>query len=795
MALKWADGNGGVKDVLPTASTDVKGGIKVGQNLYMTADSLNASPMGGVSFGGGLSFTGDTLTFNPLEGLPIGGGLSFVGGALIATPGVYWGAFPVNPQQGCIAFVDDKPYFYGGSDWVPFCQCSQGGDSGSSDPPAGTYVAPQISTRTVPCTLTLHYPFSVGDNYYDVWNWNYESDGWTFIVLPEYVTSRDQITITGANGEIIEPLTIDEILARMDADEAAQEEGLEGYHIRFIEFNEANPNAGWDNAQLRISEAPEGDLATQLRWNHWVNDGHNYSMQINISFNMEVRNIIAGANSSSDWEWYCVNDYGNDFYKMEINTSAGGTAINAQGTPYRDDGSGSVYFDGKPASVVLDEFDPENDWELGGLSINWNDYSGATVLRMDLAGETPEVIRTQHFTDAASHSSAMVVDLPFTNAITLDECGLYSWEQVDNNNDSRYNPTIENGVLRLYSDNGISLVGEIVLGGQDFTIDGIYMACQVSSRLQRIFSMQTAIDKQNGTYTIALMVNQGPVGVYMEFAGSSNTNGTSSGVVRQYWHHFALVYQHEESKAALYIDGVQVETATVTLPATGLSFDIGNSPSIFYNSDAIGWYSHFRVFQGVAVWTDSFTIDVNTVDSLIGGVWRYVNAGTADLLTVSGTTLSDLPATQSKTSTAFYQTGRAKCFDVPATPEVWMKFDVFFNGSARWRAYNENSYGATGIAAQTSGDLSFFANDSNVQQPTGICIANQLQTVLLHMVSGSSAGVVEAWVDGNLIYTYTGNVNKGADFADIYLQSDGAGTFFSNVIISSGQIGFSENLY
>lgn len=88
MALKWADGNGGRKDVLslPTASPNVKGGIKVGQNLYMTAESLNASPMGGVSFSGGLSFANGTLTFDPLAGLPVSGGLSFDNGTLTFDP-------------------------------------------------------------------------------------------------------------------------------------------------------------------------------------------------------------------------------------------------------------------------------------------------------------------------------------------------------------------------------------------------------------------------------------------------------------------------------------------------------------------------------------------------------------------------------------------------------------------------------------------------------------------------------------------------------------------------------------
>ena len=161
--------------------------------------------------------------------------------------------------------------------------------------------------------------------------------------------------------------------------------------------------------------------------------------------------------------------------------------------------------------------------------------------------------------------------------------------------------------------------------------------------------------------------------------------------------------------------------------------------------------------------------------------WRYENAGTADTLIVAGTTLTDLPESQSKTGTAFYQTYLAKCFDLPATDEIWIKFDVYFNGSNRWRAYNT---GFTGITAQTTKAIFFFSNDNEITSIANAAKTNQLQTVLLHMVSGSSAGVIEAWVDGNFIYRYTGDVNHGEDFEDIYLQSDGAGTFFSNVVIS-----------
>jgi len=172
--------------------------------------------------------------------------------------------------------------------------------------------------------------------------------------------------------------------------------------------------------------------------------------------------------------------------------------------------------------------------------------------------------------------------------------------------------------------------------------------------------------------------------------------------------------------------------------------------------------------------------------------WKYF-FNTAENLIVEGTTLTNLPPEQSITGSAFYQTQRAKCFDIPATNEIWLKFDIYFDGSNRWRAYNGGSNGDSGIASQTDGRLSYFINGGNSfsRDFSGICKVNQLQTVLLHMVSGSSDGVVEAWVDGTFIYSYTGDVNHGQDFADIYLQSDGAGTFFSSVIISNGQI-FSE---
>lgn len=192
----------------------------------------------------------------------------------------------------------------------------------------------------------------------------------------------------------------------------------------------------------------------------------------------------------------------------------------------------------------------------------------------------------------------------------------------------------------------------------------------------------------------------------------------------------------------------------------------------------------------------SNNIEVNAdLERILRQKWRYTNAGTADDLIITGTTLTDLPADKSVTGSAFYQTTRAKCFDLPTTEEIWIKFDVYFDGSNRWRAYNGKDGATCGVCSYVNysdGDFGMWQNSNRVQDWLGICKTNQLQTVLLHMTAGSSDGIVEAWVDGEKIYTYTGDVNHGEDFADIYLQSDGVGTFFSNVIISNYQIGLND---
>ena len=84
----------------------------------------------------------------------------------------------------------------------------------------------------------------------------------------------------------------------------------------------------------------------------------------------------------------------------------------------------------------------------------------------------------------------------------------------------------------------------------------------------------------------------------------------------------------------------------------------------------------------------------------------------------------------------------------------------------------------------------------------------ELQTILMHITGAS----VEVWVDGGGSNSYSNRRGSAtlwidgkhrysrdtdttiyiATLGDFYLQSDGEGTFFSNIIISDRQIGFDE---
>ena len=177
--------------------------------------------------------------------------------------------------------------------------------------------------------------------------------------------------------------------------------------------------------------------------------------------------------------------------------------------------------------------------------------------------------------------------------------------------------------------------------------------------------------------------------------------------------------------------------------------------------------------------------------------FRYENYGTADLLLTEGTTYK-VDTTKSKFGSAFVQTQSAKCFDIPATAELWVKFDLYVenSNSRKWYIENLNSSDKKSGIYKPSGSR-FYIEEASSSKVTirNVLEAYQLQTFLLHMSANSSDGVIEVWVDGTKAGTYTGNINSGNAFETFYLSadSDNGEVLFSNVIISDEEIGLDED--
>ena len=403
--------------------------------------------------------------------------------------------------------------------------------------------------------------------------------------------------------------------------------------------------------------------------------------------------------------------------------------------------------------------------------------------------------------------------LPFDESTTADKCG-NTWTTYGT-------PVIDNGALKLNGSSYLQMDGSITLGGKDFTINGYFNISSSSGNWCRGFCFYNTTNSDANSIQLQRKERLTTNNCRVCCNGSFSDFFTVS---LNAWHNIEVDYIHDTNTVLCFVDGVLTASFVKEIVPTvyqNVCLGCSNFP---VDAKLTGWINKFIVFDGVALHTENFTpptaadyedlafqldggtvftVDVERklsnrveftadVERKLKNKWRYVNLGTADTLITSGTTLTDLPDVKSITGTAFYQTTRAKCFDLPATDEIWIKFDVYFDGSNRWRAYNDGTAGTCGICSYANGSMTFWSNDSDRGNSTGVCETNQLQTVLLHMVSGSSAGIIEAWVDGTKIYTYTGDVNHGEDFADIYLQSDGSGTFFSNVIISNYEIGLGD---
>jgi len=187
------------------------------------------------------------------------------------------------------------------------------------------------------------------------------------------------------------------------------------------------------------------------------------------------------------------------------------------------------------------------------------------------------------------------------------------------------------------------------------------------------------------------------------------------------------------------------------------------------------------------------TCRIKQNDSYAG--FRYENVGYREKTYLGGHTIENATGEKTKTGVAFWQPSKNDSnpfpsVQLPSLSELWVKFDIYRNGTA-WRLYLNSDNGGGHLGFYDDGTLHCVVSNSRVANaPTS---TNGLHTILFHAISDATAGTVEYWYDGEKITSYVGKVNNGLPFDKICFQADNANALFSNIIISETQIGFDED--
>ena len=118
--------------------------------------------------------------------------------------------------------------------------------------------------------------------------------------------------------------------------------------------------------------------------------------------------------------------------------------------------------------------------------------------------------------------------------------------------------------------------------------------------------------------------------------------------------------------------------------------------------------------------------------------WVYENPGTADLLLPNmGETLTELTEPQSNTGVAFRQSEFEKCFDIPPTNDIWIKFYVYrFSDDDYWIAYDCQGLCGIGIYDSTL----YFSTDDELEFEDAVGSYN---TVLVLTTESLRLGLTE----------------------------------------------------
>lgn len=362
------------------------------------------------------------------------------------------------------------------------------------------------------------------------------------------------------------------------------------------------------------------------------------------------------------------------------------------------------------------------------------------------------------------------------------------------------------------NNNYATLPEDVLPGATEFTIEAKFSTTSTKNNSSN-YTWGTIAGREIGGYWVndfGLCVNDGKLCFWAEPSrnGSNSTrNTTSDAIVNDGQIHTAAVRSNADGSIDLFCDGeivAHTDNVNAKTPDTKNILVASNSDgdsALQMNLYEIRFWNTAReeIFadidgteaglQGWYIPTENGLTDYspNIRNATITGTVNYSEVNTV-FVDVDYESTNDALGWRYEDCAVYFGTGAPINFHVPPTAEIWVRFDVYFDGVSRWYAYDDGIYGMTGITAQTSLELDFLSAGSAVKTLPDICKAKVTQTYLLHMISGVADGLIEVWCGLNKIGTYTGNVNNGRQFADFKLRSDDIGTSFTELIISNSEL-------
>lgn len=306
-----------------------------------------------------------------------------------------------------------------------------------------------------------------------------------------------------------------------------------------------------------------------------INDTNNYEW---INGETNTCNYVYTINKASPW--FTINETNiNMEYEYEI--------------PITYIGDGEINIDVEDDTILSCIYENNilliSSLKPGSTNINISFTAGTNYLASNIVTLTVTANRLDEYT----------VSLLQFNENIDDKVTTSTWSNVNtvvNDTNARFGDNalqVENGTY-------IANMSGITLGGQDFTIDlWAYMSTS-NANSARIFDIVDNPNKTNSSNNrITLLVR----GCLCVGATSIESDTALSGSLM----HLAVVYTHANATSKLYKNGALVATLTSCSLSRGTFYPLIGYNTYDGSATDIGTIDEFRISDGIARWTDTFT--------------------------------------------------------------------------------------------------------------------------------------------------------------------------------------------